>query len=246
MRRALSNAGSQVRLLDADPDLADAVDGERRAEALERSPVGTLNLGSGDWREAEQFGGDDVALYVISGFLSRRVEIGDGSSVELLGPGQVLRPALSGGEDAVSGRVGWQILSPAWLAVLDLPFWQTMAPYPRVSLGLLDRVVWRSRSLSIQLAIAGSGNLPERILGLLWHFAGSYGRVAKRGVILPVNLSHEILAQMVAATRPPVSLAVKQLEREGLISRGENRGFVLHGPPRPATEEAPPMAGLGL
>jgi len=246
MRRALSDVGSQVRLLDADPDLADAVDGERRAEALERSPVGTLNLGSGDWREAEQFGGDDVALYVISGFLSRRVEIGDGSSVELLGPGQVLRPALSGGEDAVSGRVGWQILSPAWLAVLDLPFWETMAPYPRVALGLLDRVVWRSRSLSIQLAIAGSGNLCERILGLLWHLAGSYGRVARGGVILPVNLSHEILAQMVAATRPPVSLAVKQLEREGLISRGEGRGFVLHGPTRPATEGARPMAALGL
>jgi hypothetical protein len=190
MRETLPEALSPVALLEVDPDLADRVELDQRRDAVAESRVPSLALRPGVWRGAEGFGGEDVALYVISGFLARSVHAEQRSSVELLGPGHVLRPAVSGGEHAVFARAGWEVLETAWLAVLDLGFWQAIAAHPRVTVGLLDRLVWRSRALSMQLAIVRNPNLSDRLMGLLWHLALSYGRVGPRGMTLPLRLSH--------------------------------------------------------
>lgn len=251
MRETLPEALSPVALLEVDPDLAERVELEQRREAVAGSRVPSLALRPGAWRGAEGFGGGDVALYVISGFLARSVHAEQRSSVELLGPGHVLRPAVSGGEHAVFARAGWEVLETAWLAVLDLGFWQAIAAHPRVTVGLLDRLVWRSRALSMQLAIVRNPNLSGRLMGLLWHLALSYGRVGPRGMTLPLRLSHEFLAAMAGASRPRVSKTVKELVNDGRLDRDRAGGFVLKGEYEysPAVRPAAPASvadGLGL
>ena len=51
------------------------------------------------------------------------------------------------------------------------------------------------------------------------------------GISVPLPLSHERLASLVGAHRPAVTTAMGELTRAGLVSRGEDRFWVLHGDP---------------
>jgi hypothetical protein len=65
---------------------------------------------------------------------------------------------------------------------------------------------------------------------LLWHLAERWGRVGNDGVIIPVRLTHSVLASLVAARRPTVSAALGDLEQHGLVRRIE-QGLLLVGEP---------------
>ena len=65
---------------------------------------------------------------------------------------------------------------------------------------------------------------------LLWHLAARWGSATARGVRVPRPLTHEMLADLVAARRPSVSVTFAQLARDGLISR-TRPGWTLHGEP---------------
>jgi CRP-like cAMP-binding protein len=225
----LSAPGNFVRLLDVDPDLGLGLSPQRLPDLAEESWTGTWTLCPGAWKDADLVD-PGVALYVITGSLARRVIVGGRSSIELLGPGQVLRPRFVGSADeTVAAATTWHVLSAAWIAVLDQTFFRRVAAYPELVLALLDRVMLRARSLAVRLAAVGVPNLEERLLIVLWHLADAYGRVSKQGVIIDLALSHDVLAQLVSAQRSSVSRAIKRLERASLVSRGPERGFVLHG-----------------
>lgn len=187
-----------------------------------------MPLKRGEWSAQEQ-GAPDLSLYIISGVMARRVSVEGRSSLELLGPGQLLRPTLGGAADTVASELAWKVLAPTWVGVLDHDFWRRLSPYPAVWLALLDRGLGRARSLSMRLAIVGVPNLATRVRLLLWHLADNYGRVTERGVVLDLRLSHGVLAELVSASRPSVSKAIKDLERRGELSRSATGGYVLHG-----------------
>lgn len=222
---------SFVRLLDADPDLGSRLSRRETSAATSRSMVGTITLAPTPWINPGPLD-SDLSLFVLSGTMARQVRFSDRASTELLGPGQLLRPGLSSGADTVVSDVVWRVLTPTWAGVLDKRFWARMSDFPDVVIALLDRALWRSRALGISLAIARIPNLETRVLSLLWHLADSHGRVTELGVAVELPLSHETLADLVSASRPSVSRAVKQLERTGQISRPVGRrGFLLHEMP---------------
>jgi len=49
----------------------------------------------------------------------------------------------------------------------------------------------------------------------------------KRGTLLMPELGHEDLAEMIGSSRPMVSKLINDMTREGLLTRGENRHFIL-------------------
>jgi CRP/FNR family cyclic AMP-dependent transcriptional regulator len=198
-----------------------------RPVAAERSAIGTVTLSRGGWGPSSPMDGH-AALYVLNGLIARRVLIEGRSATELLGPGTLLRPGFAV-EETIAIGTAWRVLGPTWVGILDGAFWNRMSAYPSVWLRLLDRELLRSRSLCLRLAIVRIPNLATRVLLLLWHLADSYGSVSDRGVTVHLPLSHETLAELVSASRPSVSRAVKQLERSGRVSRAENRDYVLHG-----------------
>ena len=51
------------------------------------------------------------------------------------------------------------------------------------------------------------------------------------GVLLPLRLTHQILAQLIGARRPSVTTAVGELTSAGLASRRPDGSWVLHGGP---------------
>ena len=107
-----------IALLDADPDLADAVDVDDLLHARAALVATTIELEAGPWDPA---GLAEVALglLVIDGVILREVVAGDVVAVEVLGPGDVLVPAAdSSVGDFVASEVRWCVRVTSQLALL--------------------------------------------------------------------------------------------------------------------------------
>jgi hypothetical protein len=71
---------------------------------------------------------------------------------------------------------------------------------------------------------------------LLWNLAGRWGRVRSDGIVVPLRLTHTVLADLVAARRPTVTSALSELARQGAV-RAIREGWLLSGN---APGDAPP------
>jgi CRP/FNR family cyclic AMP-dependent transcriptional regulator len=85
--------------------------------------------------------------------------------------------------------------------------------------------------LAVALAIAHHQRVEDRLVLTLWHLAERWGRVGPEGVIVPLPLSHQRLADLVGAHRPSVTTAMGALARSGVVSRRDDGVWVLHGAP---------------
>jgi CRP-like cAMP-binding protein len=83
----------------------------------------------------------------------------------------------------------------------------------------------------VSLAIAHHQRVDDRLLLTLWHLAERWGRVGPEGIMLPLPLSHQRLADLVGAHRPAVTSAMGSLTRQGAVSRHSDRTWIIHGSP---------------
>jgi CRP-like cAMP-binding protein len=98
---------------------------------------------------------------------------------------------------------------------------------------LFGRAIARSRALLLNLAIGQLVGIEMRLLVLLWHVSERWGERQPDGSrILPVHLTHQLLASLISAQRPTVTSALASLTEQGLLSRDARGGFlVVHGEP---------------
>jgi CRP/FNR family transcriptional regulator, cyclic AMP receptor protein len=226
---------STCRVLSEDPELAEAIPLPLRAQAIEDCVVSVRSVGRGRWRP--EFGGagwagpSGIGLLVLDGLLIRRVGVDDRFGAELLGEGDLLRPWQ--GEQSpgtLSRTTGWRVLEATRLAVLNESAARRMATYPQLTGALVARALERSRNLAINMAIVHQARVNVRLLMVLWHLADRWGRVRSEGVVLPLNLTHSVLADLVAARRPTVTSALSELARQELLEP-QTRGWLLLGEP---------------
>lgn len=220
-------------VLHEDPDLAEAVPPVRRAQAIEELTAPTLRLAVGPWpAEPTSTLPGEIGLLVFKGLMLRRVGVEGRYGAELLGECDVLRPGL--GEDLSSPTLsmtsGWSIIESTRVAVLDDQFARRLARYPELIGRLVGRAVQRSRHLAVNMAIVHQARVDVRLHMLFWHLAGRWGRVRSDGTLLPVRLTHSVLADLVAARRPTVTSALSDLTRRGLVTFADD-GWLLTGEP---------------
>jgi hypothetical protein len=227
----------KVRLLDAAPDLGENLDPHLRERARTALVVSVLHAQVGGWNPPELARGS-TGLLVLDGFLIRSFAVGRNAACELLGPGDLLRPWDDGQleEHFLPARADWRVQQTARFAVLDRSTAVLMNRWPALTDEVITRFLRRTRSLTYLLAIHRFSRVEDRLLRTLWHLASLWGRVRPDGIVIPVAMSHEILGQLIAASRPSVTLAVSCLERRNLLARDEARRFVLRG--------APPASGI--
>jgi CRP/FNR family transcriptional regulator, cyclic AMP receptor protein len=72
--------------------------------------------------------------------------------------------------------------------------------------------------VSLRRALYLVEDLPNRVATTLWEYSG-HPDARKKGGLLPLSLTHEELSGLVGASRPRVSLALKQLEERGFFVR---------------------------
>jgi CRP/FNR family transcriptional regulator, cyclic AMP receptor protein len=230
-----SGAGSDlISIIDADPDLGELLDPSEREQARRETVTRVRRLSPGKWVALEALEPDShhQGFLVVDGLLSREVEVLGRRCVELIGDADVLRPwGWDPTGSHVSAEVDWVVLEPTRMAVLDHALVLQMNPWPQIGLELFARGTRRAHWLAVSLAISHHPRVDDRLLLTLWQVAERWGRVRPDGISVPLPLSHERLATLVGAHRPAVTTAVGELTRAGLLSRGGDRCWVLHGEP---------------
>jgi CRP/FNR family cyclic AMP-dependent transcriptional regulator len=241
MSAAAGKRSEVCRVLDEDHGLAEAVPAEHRERAIAECIARTVSIPEGLWSGAHTpTSGDDIGLLMLDGLLIRRVGIDQGFGAELLGEGDLLRPWQGADEPPMLPQTtGWRVLQPTRMAVLDEAFARRMARYPQLTGRLVGRALARSRNLSVNMAIVHQSRVDVRLHMLFWHLAGRWGRVRNDGVIVPIRLTHNVLANLVAARRPTVTSALTELAKRELV-RPVDEGWLLSGkPPGELLELAP-------
>jgi DNA-binding transcriptional ArsR family regulator len=156
------------------------------------------------------------------------VTVGKRGACELFGPGDLIRPWDPDAEyDPLPITVDWLVLKPARLAVLDTAFVLRVAHWPSVSSRIVGRAVQRARYLALTQAVMHLPRAHPRLLILFWLLAQRWGRVGPDGVHVSLPLTHEVLAMLIGAQRPTVTIALQRLARAGLLIREATDRWLL-------------------
>ena len=221
--------GRTVSLVDVAPDLCAGLSREQWAEARELL-VQTRRLWPGAWqaREEKDIGHGHLGLLLVDGLMSRELHVAGSVGVELLGPGDLIRPwRWEAAHDLLPLDARWSVLSAATVALLDRRVAVELSRWPAIIVWLLDRVAERSERVATSQAIAQLTGVDRRILALFLHLAERWGRVSPDGVVVPLVLTHRLLGQLVGACRPTVSTALKTLADRGELLRRRDGSWLL-------------------
>jgi hypothetical protein len=228
MRRSIAS----VQVLRVDPELASGIAGGQLALACGRAVAPLLVFqDTGTWMLEEHAvePAGHLGLLIVEGVLARSVSVGPRGGVELLGPGDVLRPWVR--SELAQPGIDWKVIEPLQVASLDSGFSARIAPWPTIRGEISDRLLLRARALAFQVAVCHLVTVEERLLMMLWHFAQRWGRVTPHGVVVRLPLTHELLAGIVGARRPPVSTALGALTGKDRLRRGPGGVWTLRGAP---------------
>jgi hypothetical protein len=222
-----------VSVIDVDPDLAEGLPPAERDAASRRLVAPAFDVPTGSWSpsdRAELSSGrhrHTLGVLIVDGLMTRAITLEGRTTGELLGTGDVLRPW--DGDEAppqVSLLVTWSVHAPTRMAILDRRFLAAAARWPTVIEEIAERAVRRSHALGLQLALGQVPRIEGRLLLLFWRLSERWGRVTPDGILVPLRLTHETLAALVAARRPSVTSALGRLAEGGLIERRDG-GWLL-------------------
>ncbi|MGI8904088.1 MAG: Crp/Fnr family transcriptional regulator [Solirubrobacteraceae bacterium] len=236
-----------VAVLEADPDLANGLSPGAAEAARRQAVAAVIDAAPPDWnpgRMAAAADGGWLGLLVIEGLMIRRVTVGRRSACELFGPGDLIRPWDTDGDyDPLPISIDWPVRKPTRLAILDAEFALRIAAWPRISSALMGRIAHRARQLALTQAVSHLPLVHARLLILFWLLAERWGRVGPNGVRVILPLTHEVLAMLVGARRPTVTIALQRLIRAGLVERENHERWLLTAL---AIERLAAPEGLGL
>jgi CRP/FNR family cyclic AMP-dependent transcriptional regulator len=219
-----------VQLFEADPALLRHLPPDRARRFLRQPVVTAYWLEPGRWRlRSAPHSRGLLGLLVLDGLISREVTVAGKRSLELLGPRDLIQPTWE--SRPAIGLVRWRVVARARLAILDTRVTRALAEIPGVLPELIGRALQRSADLSLQLAISSIHPLPRRLHVFLWRLADRWATLEGDDAVLPIPLTHEALAELIGAERPPVTAALGQLRRRGILSRRDDGAWTLHGPP---------------
>jgi CRP-like cAMP-binding protein len=211
-----------VSLLEADPQLARGLAAAENAPARAHAFVSTRSLPRGRWDAIAEYGTCSgwLGLLVLEGFVARETLCGEDAALEVIGPGDLLRPWDHDGEYPMPMiQTRWEALQPARLALLDEHFVQRVAPWPAITAEILARTGRRARWLASSLTVAQHPRIDARVAWLFRQLAARWGEPQSEGTLLRLRLTHEQIAKLVGAHRPSVTAALGVLRARGSLLR---------------------------
>jgi CRP/FNR family transcriptional regulator, cyclic AMP receptor protein len=221
-----------IRILECDPELGLRIPANEIARARAALVAPVLTFDRGMWEPPRDRGAGHLGYLMLEGVLAKDVILAGTTCTELLGPGDLLHPDATLGDDAlVRYRVLWHVLEPARFAVLDESVARSLGAWPQVMRSLLERALKRTLRVSLHAALLELSPVETRLLVLFWLLAERWGRVTPAGVALRLRLSHKVLGQLVGCQRASVTTALHHIEESGLIARRADRTWLLRGSP---------------
>src|SRR6266404_4478397 len=173
----------------------------------------------------------DLHFCLLKGFVKLYLPLNDGSRtlVDLARPGDFL--AFVNDESSQGRR---QLLEAQALTKCSVGLFTrenlirllSKVDHP-TAIRLLEQLntVW-SRVFERYIIFLGS-SFRVRLEMVLERLGARFGIEDERGTLLVPELGHEDLAEMIGSSRPMVSKLIGEMTAEGLLTRGENRRFIL-------------------
>jgi CRP/FNR family transcriptional regulator, cyclic AMP receptor protein len=219
-----SFASGTASLLDLDPDFGRLLAAEERPTAARALIVRTIRLQKGTWCD-DLTSETLLALLIAEGAIIRRVFAGRARSAEVLTDGDLVRPWQEDPTSFVDSE--YLALKPTLVAVLDHHTRDALVRWPAIFDCLLERGIRRARVLGAQSALDNCVKVERRVLLCLWQLAERCGSATPEGVVLPISLTHQYIADMVRAQRPSVTTALSRLNASGTVRRTTDGGWIL-------------------
>lgn len=220
---------AEVLVLEVDSELAaDVAPSERlRAVTASRAPVRALALGGWQFEPAPE--ATSLGVLILAGVVVVRLEFAGSSHLEVLGKGDVLNPWRLPSDTPLQEQVKLSVTQSGYVAVLDRRFVVQMTPWPEVFAALMRRQIMRTRRMILQACILSRSRVDERLELMLWRLAEQFGITTREGIHVRLPLTHRQLAEMIAARRSTVTLAVSRLVAEDRVRRpGRNEWLLPH------------------
>jgi CRP-like cAMP-binding protein len=231
LRRGLMT-DEAVDVVEALPELHDALSLERRVAARRTLRARVVDLRRGRWdaiADAHLIE-DGAGFLVLEGALIRCVTAAHRTSGELLGPGDILRPCHDPFDWDESFSTYYRSISDVRMAILDGRVTHAAMLVPELVPALVTSMTRRSGALSRQLVVVQSQSVETRILVTLNYLADRWGVMTRDGIILPEFLSHGTLALLLGARRPSVTSAMVRLSARGEVERRPDGRWLIGRP----------------
>ena len=196
----MASCSRSVRLVEEMPELVEHLDEAEQRVARHYLVAELVSVRRGRWVPAAelQSGPGHLGLLIVDGLLTRDVILERPLATELVGRGDLLRPADRDGPEApIPFDISWSVLQPTRLAILDPEFCRIAGRWPSTIECIIKGASDRAHSLAISLAVSHLRRVDHRVLVMLWYLADRWGRVTAEGVLVPLRLTHEILARLV-------------------------------------------------
>lgn len=232
-----------VRLLDHDPELADGLRGVRSDAACAAVTIRVARLPDGRFEPDAVIaaGAARYGLLLIDGLVDRQITLGETTASHLLGPGDVIAAAWDAPYEAtLTAAIAWFALGGVDVALLADDFVAAVRPWPEVLAAMMARAGRQAAGVGLRSAILQLPRVEDRVDALLRYLASRWGRVTPDGLLVPIRLTHETIGRLIGARRPTVSLALRQLEAEGVVRRAPHGAAWLL--PRERRTDEPPAA----
>lgn len=219
----------EVNFLQADIGLAGVLSSAQLTQAAPGLRARTQLLSPGGWDPpAADEDSCKLGALILEGFLSLETGYRGKGSLEILGPGDLLRPWDEDLFRMPAITNDWRVLTPTTIALLDDELAERIAAWPALTSEILARAGCRARWLVARLAISQQIHIRDRILYLFSRLASRWGGPCASGTIVPVPVTHEQIAKLIGAQRPSVTLAIGELAGEGLLTRFDDRTWCMH------------------
>lgn len=113
------------------------------------------------------------------------------------------------------------------LAFRGADVFELMQRIPMFAIGLVEALEFKGKCLSALVQMLGTRSVAERLAMLLHNLADLHGVKEREGVVIGEPFTHEVLAQMVGASRQWVTMTLDRMSDEGLIRVGKRRTVIL-------------------
>ena len=226
-----------VSLVDSDPDLVVDVPDDELALARRVLIRPRYEIPKGRWApELLRAHEGAFGFLVIEGAILREVELAGRYCALILGPGDVLQEPSAGG--LLDRPATWTALQPSVLTVLDERFTTAAQRWPALGVNLQRRLLDQADRIALHAATAQLPRVERRVVALFWQLAERWGHVTPFGIEVPLQLTHEVLGRLVGAQRPTVTLALRDLADDGIVTRSPRGGWLLDRGSRELLEAA--------
>jgi CRP-like cAMP-binding protein len=183
----------------------------------------------GEWQFEPAPDSTSLGALILVGMVVLRMELGGCSHLEVLGKGDLLNPWRLRTDTMLQEQVSVDVMQSACVALLDRRFAIQMSPWPEVFAALMRRQITRTRRMVLQASILSRSRVDERLELMLWRLGEQFGSMTREGLLVHLPFTHLQLAEMIAARRSTVSVAVSRLVAEGRLRRpGRNQWLLPH------------------